>query len=196
MFSRADRLRVSIVVLIATVLSLMFFTIGHAQGILPASTGCSGDSVTTLFRQDVQEDSIAKAELDAHEVVHRVQLDSLMHANGTSCYLSLMYSTSTAEINLSFEIPAYRAQAAWNHENRPGFNYRDFYLTVAKALYFSYDSTIPWGTIFIRLYDMKSEPWGQVSEPEAHVFSEVSRYYRVTDPLTNRLVRNWYGAGN
>jgi hypothetical protein len=194
--SRNDSLRVKLVVLIATVLTAMLLvvTMGHAQGILPASTGCIGDSVTTMFRQDIQEDSTAKAELDSHEAVHRVQLDSLMRANNTSCYLSLMYSTSTAEINLSFEVPAYRAQAAWNHANRDGFNYRDFYLTVAKALYFSYDSTIPWGTIFVRLYDMKSEPWGQVSEPETHVFSDVSHYYRVTDPLTNRLVRNWYGA--
>lgn len=181
--TRHERILARLVFGIIVILALMLLTIvpARAQGILPASTGCVGDSVVTVFRHDIVGDE--RGELEAHEAVHRAQLVLAMTQGSMSCYDALTYATSTARINLNIEVPAYQAQADWNHANRSGFNYRDFYLFVAKKLVFAYDSTIPWGEIFTKLYGLdREEPWGQYGEPSSMIYPQVKDGTTVVTP--------------
>lgn len=108
----------------------------YAQ-MLPASTGCVGDSIVTMFRPDVAADSLSRAELDAHEVVHRRQMAARM-AKGATCYAALLKFTETPLQNLMAEVPAYRAQGEWLRTHTQGFVPDTYYEFTAKRLYAFY----------------------------------------------------------
>jgi hypothetical protein len=173
-----------------TVWGALFGGLLHAQGALPASTGCIGDSVVTLFRPEIEADSMAKGELDAHEAVHRFQIDSIMRTAHVSCFVAMASLTLNYETNLRFEAPAYKAQGNWNQKHRPGFDRREFDMAVAKALLFYYESHIPIGTIFSQVSGHLSDPWvaqGVDITPGTTVTGVWPSPYRTTDPLTNTV---------
>jgi len=126
----------------------------RAQNILPASTGCIGDSIVTKFRPDIEQDTFSRAELDAHEAVHRAQIRHNMAVTGKGCAESFWMLTASAEANLEAEVPAYRAQAEWLRAHVLNFDEDRYYEFVAQRLYAFY-----WPQ------NCKSEPSGGVECP-------------------------------
>lgn len=164
----------------------------YAQGSLPASTGCIGDTIVTLYQPDVAEGTLARGELDAHEAIHRAQIDSIMRAAHVSCFVALASLTINYEANFRFEVPAYRAQGDWNAAHRPGFDRRAYDLKVARALLFYYESKIPIGTIFSAVNGSTREPWAEEGidlTPGTTTHAAPSPLWALSDPLTCRLVR-------
>lgn len=160
-----------------------------AQGILPASTGCIGDSVAVMVREDVSQDSLALQEMLAHEAVHVAQITEGMAKNGGDCYDALWALTASPEANLEAEVVAYRAQADWLEANSQNFNRRAFYVWVARGLWFNYDGAIAIGDIVAALWDSKYiDTWdGEPVPPGLYTTGEhpPSRWHR-SDPLTNQ----------
>jgi hypothetical protein len=81
---------------------------GHAQRAavsddFPGLTWCDGGQAVSRIRADVQ-DSLVRAQLDAHEAVHRAQASSL-----SSCETFLAGLTSARRV-IDAELPAYCAQ--------------------------------------------------------------------------------------
>jgi hypothetical protein len=128
-----------VLILFALLLGMSIWNTAHAQGVLPASTGCIGDSVVTMFRADVQMDSLSRQELEAHESVHRAQMAEAMKDSTVSCYAAMMRFTVNPLANLMTEVPAYRAQGEWLRVHRSASYDPDvFFEWVAKGLYGAY----------------------------------------------------------
>jgi hypothetical protein len=123
----------------ATLVLLMTLAVqpANAQS-LPASTGCVGNNVVTVYRPDIAKDSLALSELEAHERVHRAQIRNGMEKKGMNCADALQALSSNPLVNLMAEVPAYRAQAEWNKRARADFDVVRFYEFVAQALYATY----------------------------------------------------------
>lgn len=149
--------RVNWGVVSALVVSLSVYAVACASAqTIPASTGCIGNpgKDTTIFRPGL--DPVSKGQLAAHEAVHRAQIEEGMKT-GLDCYSAFWRLTSSADSNLYFEVPAYRAQADWlAGAVGPGFHEDRFYEYTAGRLYFAYRKTIPY--LFILGYLQTGKP--------------------------------------